>query len=243
MSSFGSIPYGHKIEGRLLFDITNQLGCDSFNFEAKENPLVGESPFIMVFEGECSLIDKVKNIEKSGGHLAIIINRNDDNIGGIFMNDDGVGYDISIPAILISNSDGKKLVAYYLEYLNSHEEINEIKLEVKFENENLDNTVKYDLWYSPDQDNAYTFLIDFKEIQKSLIDNAILGIHFFTYPHYNYRPDNELDVYGYPSGRGGLIGSFSGFLRSSCVQLADGFVGSVQERNEILQMIAKGIYI
>ena len=37
----------------------------------------------MVFEGVCSLIEKVKNIEKSGGHLAIIINKNDENIGGI----------------------------------------------------------------------------------------------------------------------------------------------------------------
>ena len=89
------------------------------------------------------------------------INRNDANIGGIFMNDDGVGYDISIPAVLISNSDGKKLVTYYLEHANNHEDIKEIKLEVKFENENLDNSVKYDLWYSPDQDNAYTFLNDF----------------------------------------------------------------------------------
>ena len=148
----------------------------------------------MVLEGDCSLIEKVKNIEKSGGHLAIIINRNDANIGGIFMNDDGVGYDISIPAVLISNSDGKKLVTYYLEHANNHEDIKEIKLEVKFENENLDNSVKYDLWYSPDQDNAYTFLNDFKEIQKTLIDNAILGVHFFTYPHYNYSPDKKQNI-------------------------------------------------
>ena len=148
----------------------------------------------MVFEGVCSLIEKVKNIEKSGGHLAIIINRNDENIEGIFMNDDGVGYDISIPAVLISNSDGKKLVTYYLEHANNHEDIKEIKLEVKFENENLDNSVKYDLWYSPDQDNAYTFLNDFKEIQKTLIDNAILGVHFFTYPHYNYNPDKKQNI-------------------------------------------------
>jgi hypothetical protein len=148
----------------------------------------------MVLEGDCSLIEKVKNIEKSGGHLAIIINKNDENIGGIFMNDDGVGYDISIPAVLISNSDGKKLVTYYLEHANNHEDIKEIKLEVKFENENLDNSVKYDLWYSPDQDNAYTFLNDFKEIQKTLIDNAILGVHFFTYPHYNYNPDKKQNI-------------------------------------------------
>ena len=68
-------------------------------------------------------------------------------------------------------------------------------------------------------------------------------VHFIVAMRHNHRPENELNVYGYPSGRGGLIGSFSGFLKSSCVQLADGFVGSVQERNEILQMIAKGIYI
>ena len=68
-------------------------------------------------------------------------------------------------------------------------------------------------------------------------------VHFIVAMRHSYRPENEGDIYGYPSGRGGLIGSFSGFLRSSCVQLADGFVGSVQERNEILQMIAKGIYI
>ena len=148
----------------------------------------------MVYEGTCNAIEKVKNIEKSGGHLAIIISNKDENIGGIFMSDEGAGYDISIPAVLISNSDGKKLVAYYLEHANSHEDIKEIKLEVKFENENMDNTVKYDIWYSPDQDNAYTFLNDFKEIQKTLIDNAILGVHFFTYPHYNYSPDKKQNI-------------------------------------------------
>lgn len=68
-------------------------------------------------------------------------------------------------------------------------------------------------------------------------------VHFIVAIRHNYRPDNELDLIGYPSGRGGKIGSFSGFLKSSSVYLADGFIGSVQERNEILQMIAKGIYI
>ena len=68
-------------------------------------------------------------------------------------------------------------------------------------------------------------------------------VHFIVAIRHNYRPENELNLIGYPSGRGGRIGSFSGFLKSSCVYLADGFIGSVQERNEILEMIAKGIYI
>lgn len=68
-------------------------------------------------------------------------------------------------------------------------------------------------------------------------------VHFIVAIRHNHRPDNELNLIGYPSGRSGVIGSFSGFLKSSCVYLADGFIGSVQERNEILEMIAKGIYI
>lgn len=68
-------------------------------------------------------------------------------------------------------------------------------------------------------------------------------VHFIVAIRHNYRPENELNIMGYPSGRGGKISSFSGFLKSSCVYLADGFIGSVQERNEILEMIAKGIYI
>lgn len=68
-------------------------------------------------------------------------------------------------------------------------------------------------------------------------------VHFIVAIRHNYRPENELDLIGYPSGRSGVIGSFSGFLKSSCVYLADGFIGSVQERNEILEMISKGIYI
>lgn len=68
-------------------------------------------------------------------------------------------------------------------------------------------------------------------------------VHFIVAIRHNYRPENELDLIGFPSGRGGVIGSFSGFLKSTCVYLADGFIGSVQERNEILEMIAKGIYI
>jgi len=194
VSSFGRIPYGHKIEGRLLFDKNNQLGCESFNREAREDPLVGESPFIMVYQGSCGTIEKIKNIEKSGGHLAIVISDKNENIGGIFMSDEGTGYDITIPAVLISNSDGKKLVEYYLNHADSHEDIKEIKLEVKFENENKDNTVKYDIWYSPDQGNAYYFLNDFRKYQDILGDNAILGVHFFTYPHYDYRPDKKQNI-------------------------------------------------
>lgn len=68
-------------------------------------------------------------------------------------------------------------------------------------------------------------------------------IHFIFAMKRTIRPENELDLIGYPSGRSGKIGEFSGFLKSTCVYLADGFIGSRQERDEILEMIGKGIYL
>ena len=194
VSSFGRIPYGHKIEGRLLYDINNPLGCERFNREAREDPLVGESPFIMIQQGNCSLFDKVSNAEQSGGHLAIIISDKDGPVEGIFLSEEGLGTDITIPALLISKSDGKKLTDYYLKHASSHEEIKDIKFEVKFENENKDNTVNYDIWYSPDQENAYLFFKEFRVLQNALGNSAILGIHFFTYPHFSYMPSKKQNV-------------------------------------------------
>lgn len=156
--------------------------------------MVGESPFIMVQSGECSLIEKINNIEQAGGHLAIIISDSDDNIDGIFLSDDGAGYDITIPAVLISKTDGKTLASYYINHVHSHQDIKDIRLEVKFENENLDNTVEYDIWYSPDQENIYPFFKELRNMQNVLGDTAVLGVHFFTYPHFSYDPAKKSPI-------------------------------------------------
>ena len=156
--------------------------------------MVGESPFIMVQSGQCSVMEKINNIEQAGGHLAIIISDSDENINGIFVSDDGSGFDITIPAVLISSSDGRILANYYINHVHSHQDIKDIRLEVKFENENLDNTVKYDIWYSPDQENVYLFFRELRSMQNILGDSAILGVHFFTYPHFNYDPAKKIPI-------------------------------------------------
>ena len=194
VSSFGHIPYGHKMDGRLLYDINNPLGCNKFNREAREDPLVGETPFIMVNEGECNYFTKINNVEQAGGHLAIIVS-NDNNIDdGIFISEEGLSSNITIPALLISKNDGQYLINYYKEHADSHEDIKDIRFEVKFENEKLDNTVKYDVWYIPDQENTYIFFKEFKSLQDAIGEDAQLGIHFFSFPHYTYSPDQKQNI-------------------------------------------------
>lgn len=166
----------------------------SFDMKAREDPPVGESPFIMVKKGQCSILEKVHNIEEAGGHLAIIISDSDDPVEGVFFGDEGNGMDITIPAILISKISGGKLVQYYLAHKTRKQDIKNIRLEVKFDQEKTNNIVKYDLWYTPDQENVYTFLKEFREYQDIFGKSAELGVHFMTYPHFSYAPENKEPV-------------------------------------------------
>ena len=145
----------------------------------------------MVKKGLCSYTQKVRNIEEAGGHVAIIVNDKDEKVEEMFLADDGHEGDISIPAILISRSDGDKIINYYLYHKDNKEEINKIKLEIKFDIENKSNKVNYDIWYTPDIENVYTFLKDFQKYQKELGDSANLEIHFVTYPHFSYDPNSN----------------------------------------------------
>lgn len=58
-----------------------------------------------------------------------------------------------------------------------------------------------------------------------------------------FRPENEQIVVGYPSGHGGTVGGFSGFLSCSAVKLANGFVGTASEEAEILELMKGGIHL
>lgn len=65
---------------------------------------------------------------------------------------------------------------------------------------------------------------------------------FLFYTKRTIRPENELDVIGYPSGHGGQISQFSGFLSASAVKLSS-FNGTESEQNELLSILQGGIYL
>ena len=54
----------------------------------------------------------------------------------MFLADDGHEGDISIPAILISQTDGDKIIKYYERFKDNKEEIKKIRFEIKFDIEN-----------------------------------------------------------------------------------------------------------
>jgi hypothetical protein len=86
-------------------------------------------------------VTKVRNVERAGGSLAVIIDDGNSDIANVVMSDDGTGTGILIPSMLISRKDGEKLKDYLKSA--SQEDAYQAALQVEFVLENHDNTVKW----------------------------------------------------------------------------------------------------
>ena len=71
--------------------------------------------FFLANRGDCTFVEKVRNIEEAGAGLAIIIDNKEEDINKIVMSDDGSGAGLRIPSMLISNEDGQKLINFMKE--------------------------------------------------------------------------------------------------------------------------------
>lgn len=65
--------------------------------------------FILADRGDCTFVQKVRNMEDAGASLGIVIDNSDEDIENLHMSDDGSGAGIRIPSLLISKKDGNKL--------------------------------------------------------------------------------------------------------------------------------------
>lgn len=68
-------------------------------------------------------------------------------------------------------------------------------------------------------------------------------IHIITIQSKTVKPSLEQLLVGYPSHVSQTVGSFSGFLKCSYFKMAAGFNGTLQEWNEIQEIMQGGIYL
>ena len=150
IANFGLIPYGHTIMGELKFVPDNDEGCNTFESKLKEDDQ--QSLIAIVRRGSCSFVQKVRNVEHGGGKLAIVVDEVDnEQPSRIIMVDDGTGNGIQIPSIMISKTVGEKLIKKYKEMESENADI---KLIVKFEINDPDDRVEYDIWFSSSNDKG-----------------------------------------------------------------------------------------
>lgn len=73
-------------------------------------PLEGDynepAPIVMVERGQCSFVTKSFYSQLIGSKLCIIVDDRDENIEEIMMIDDGFGYNIHIPTVMVGKKEG-----------------------------------------------------------------------------------------------------------------------------------------
>ena len=68
------MPYGQSIVGKMHYIEDDEYACSEFNEdEVKLNRTDDITPFMMARRGECSFVQKVRNMENIGVAVAIVI--------------------------------------------------------------------------------------------------------------------------------------------------------------------------
>ena len=154
--------------GKLHYFPEHDKACDELDeSQVKLDRSDDITPFMIAYRGECSFVQKVRNMENIGVAVAIIIDNRPEMIDEILMSDDGTCGGIRIPSMLIGENDGKKLVDWYTNA--SVDERASLVLMSEFVMPVHEN-VNVDFWFTSSSDRAIDFLEDFQKIEKQLGD-------------------------------------------------------------------------
>ena len=194
LADFGHIPYGHTIVGQVVFLEENADGCEDFgeSLRGYDDP----NPIVIVERGNCTFVQKVRNVEHGGGKMAIIVDELDnENVKYVVMVDDGTGNGIFIPSAMMNKGPGNKIIEYFRN--NNEEHTKQVKFVMGFKINNPDNHVEYDLLLSTYQDRALDFVSEFKPYHERLGKSVTMTPHYFSWPCFGC--DDEIkkqDCYG-----------------------------------------------
>ena len=116
---------------------------------------------LLVDRGECTFVTKVRNAERAGASLVVVIDNVYENITNVIMGDDGTGTGIRIPSMLIGKDDGKILRDFAKKKIGA-------TLSAEFAVKALMDKVEIELWFSSNNQEALTFIKEFDEYASQL---------------------------------------------------------------------------
>lgn len=168
-ASFGKVPYGKTLMGKLHFDTDNVLGCDEYGLDDKDeiDRSADVAPMYLAYRGSCTFVQKVRNMENLGVAVGILIDDAAEDVSRLTLADDGTGGGIRIPSMMISRTDGDVLVKWLKKAtpaeLRSLVVMAEFKMPV-----NNKNNVKVEYWMSSSSNRAMDFIEDFHPLLDDL---------------------------------------------------------------------------
>lgn len=188
---FGIPPYGSKLQEKVYYAGKGQDLCTTFL-----PPSDWTSPFIlMVDRGGCTFTQKVRNVQRIGAVAALIadtscqcsfkdICKSEDDTrycenNEPIMADDGSGYDITIPSILLFKQDADPIKSVLIEDSSAS---TPVQIELSWSIPRLDDgNVEYSLWTSPVDGISSSFKTNFKDVAQAFAPHAHFTPNMYIY--------------------------------------------------------------
>lgn len=120
-----------------------------------------EPKILLVDRGGCSFVTKVRNGERAGASLVVVIDDRFEDIEEVIMSDDGTGSNVRVPSMIIGKHPGHLLK----EFAMTGEPIS---LQASFESKASRYKVDVELWYSSNNAQAMDFIAEFSEHAEQL---------------------------------------------------------------------------
>jgi hypothetical protein len=138
---------------------------DSYEFQFKQDAFA--TKIVLVDRGTCSFTTKVRNAERAGASLVVVIDDRQEDITDVIMGDDGTGMGIRIPSMLIGKQSGKILKDFAVT------SDSKATLSAEFSLANPHNYSEVELWYSSNNVLALDFIKEFDNFRHQLDDYLV----------------------------------------------------------------------
>jgi len=129
---------------------------------------------IIARRGDCSFVPKVRNAERAGASMLVVVDNKAENITNVIMGDDGTGMGIRIPAMLIGQSEGELLIEFASQMKGA-------TLSAEFAVKEKSDFADIEIWYSSNNVLALDFIKEFDRFAHALKDNVRVVPRFVTW--------------------------------------------------------------
>ena len=139
------------------------MDLDDWVSETKEETF--PTKIMIATRGGCSFTAKVRNAERSGASMLVVVDTKRENIKKVIMGDDGTGMGIRIPSMLIGKTDGEKLIKF-------EDEIGGSTLSAEFSVRDKQEDLAMELWFSSNDVHALDFIKEFDSYAHKLEEHV-----------------------------------------------------------------------
>lgn len=202
-ATFGAPYYGERVLGRLVYGETKGRNhCTDEDYDlpsatpatGTDYDLTGQElvSVVLLRRGGCTFVTKVAVAEAKGAHAAVIVDKESssmtaEQVQKIVMADDGYGRKVTIPSMLISRSEGQKLI----DMAREGPVIVELAWDIP-----RGEAVLADFWMSSGSRETAEFLQRFRDSAEVLKYHLQFTLHFhiFSLPAPGSNPSNPLCI-------------------------------------------------